>query len=519
MNFLTTYFDNTQVTLLVMSAIFFIVSLFFQTSQKGKYSLVFLGLTALCLFGFAALLDPFLCMWDERFHALVAKNMINHPLMPTLYDDPVVNMAYDKWDRYHIWLHKQPLFLWQIALSFKIFGISEFTLRIPSIVLGMILVIVTYRSGKLLVNQRVGYISGILMMTTFYIVELIAGRQAIEHNDVAFLAYISLSIWSFIEYNYTRKKKWIYLIGLFSGMAILCKWLIGLLVYFGWFLLRILQKKFKLSENKDILKSIPVALLIAAPWQIFTFIRYPAEAAEASRFNILHFLTAVDGLSGDIWYHFIKFNTIYGVAGSFLIIPSLYIMYKRCNDKNLFYSLLGMVLFVYVFFTVAASKMPSFTIIASMMIIIAFGSLLDYIFYYLEKYIKPQKMQASIFIVSILVISLFRLDIEYLQERHTTWKNTNIATRMLTHNKEVFKSLDLPEKTVLFNVKGRHYIEAMFYTGLSAYNFIPSYEQYKEIKEKGRNIAIFNSNRTEIPDYLKNDSTIILIDKEIKGYQ
>jgi len=519
MNLLKTYFDNTQVTLLVLTAILFIVNLYFQISKKEKLSLVFLGLTALCLFGFAGLLDPFLCMWDERFHALVAKNMMNHPFKPTLYDDPVVNMAYDSWDRYHIWLHKQPLFLWQIALSFKIFGVSEFTLRIPSIVLGTILVIITYRSGKLLINQRAGYFSGILMMTTLYLVELIAGRQAIEHNDVAFLVYISLSVWSFIEYHYTRKKKWIYLIGLFSGLAILCKWLIGLLVYFGWFLLRILQKKFKPSENKDILKSILIALLIAAPWQIFTFIRYPAEAADASWFNILHFLTAVDALEGDIWYHFIKFNIIYGAAGSILIIPSLYIMYKRCNDKKLFYSLVGMVVFVYLFFTIAASKMPSFTIIVSMIIIIAFGSMLDYIFYFLEKYIKPQKIRASIFIVSILVISLLRLDIEHLQERHTTWKKTNVATRMLTHNKEVFKSLDLPEKTVLFNVKGRHYIEAMFYTGLSAYNFIPSFEQYKDIKEKGRNIAIFNSNKTEIPDYLKNDSTIILIEKEIKGYE
>ena len=79
MSFLNTYFDNTQVALLLVAGIFFIISLFFQTTNRDNLSLVFLGLTATCIFSFAALLDPFLNIWDERFHALVAKNMMNHP--------------------------------------------------------------------------------------------------------------------------------------------------------------------------------------------------------------------------------------------------------------------------------------------------------------------------------------------------------------------------------------------------------------------------------------------------------
>ena len=70
------------------------------------------------MFLFSSLLDPFLNLWDERFHALVAKNLMNHPLMPTLYDDPVVSMAYDRWDRATIWLHKQPLFLMADCVEF-----------------------------------------------------------------------------------------------------------------------------------------------------------------------------------------------------------------------------------------------------------------------------------------------------------------------------------------------------------------------------------------------------------------
>ena len=518
MSFLNSYYNNTQITLLLFGSLFFLLSLIMHLKNKERFTILFLGLTAVCIFSFSALLDPFLNLWDERFHALVAKNLMHHPLMPTLYDDPVVSMDYDRWDRYHIWLHKQPLFLWQIALSFKLFGISEFTLRLPNVVLGTILVIITYRSGKLLVNKQVGYVSGLFMISTIYFLELIAGRQELEHNDFAFLAYISLSIWSFIEYYYTKKKIWIYLIGLFSGMAILCKWLVGLLVYFGWFVLRISQKKVKLVENKDILISLFITLLIALPWQVLTLLWYPAEAMSAYKFNSIHFSTPLEGHGGDFWYHFDMFNTIYGKVASFLVIPAFILFYNKGKDKKLINSLLSMVVIVYLFFSLASTKMPSFTVIVSMIIFIAFASLFDYIIHSISQFIRNVNIKPVVFSLSLIIVVLIKFDIEFLQEKHTLWKEDNQYTRMLSHNKEIFNSLHLSSTSVLFNVKGRHYIEAMFYTGLPAYNFVPSYEQYLDIKSKKRDIVVFDPNHIEIPDYLKNDSTIIFIDKEIQGY-
>lgn len=515
MNFLAPYFNNTQNILLLIGSFSFILSLLSHIRNRECLSVIFLSLTAVCIFSFAALLDPFLNLWDERFHALASKNLMNHPLMPTLYDDPVVDMAYDRWDRYHIWLHKQPLFLWQIALSFKFFGVSEFSLRLPNIILGTVLVIVTYRSGKLLVNKNVAYISSILVISTVYILELIAGRQELEHNDFTFLAYISLSIWAFIEYHYSYKKYWIYLIGLFSGFAILCKWLVGLLVYFGWGIMRILQKKIKISENKDFIISLVITLLIASPWQILTFIWYPEEAASAYRFNAIHFNTPLEGHGGDFWYHLNMFNTIYGKIASFIIIPGFIVLYKKNKDKIILNSLLSMVIVVYLFFSLAATKMPSFTIVVSMIIFIAFASLFYHIIELINGFFTQNTIKSLIFGVFLISIVIFNFDIYFLKEKHTD----NSYSSNLSHNKQIFQSLELPSNTVLFNVKGRHYIEAMFYTGLPAYNFIPSFEQYQDVKNKGRIAAIFKKNNVKIPDYLINDSTVIIINEEIRGYE
>ncbi|MDZ7848090.1 MAG: glycosyltransferase family 39 protein [Owenweeksia sp.] len=57
------------------------------------------------------------------------------------------------------------------------------------------------------------------------------GRQAMDHNDLAFFAYIALSFWGFVAYltspTYWR---WLLLLGLACGAAMLTKWLSGSLM-------------------------------------------------------------------------------------------------------------------------------------------------------------------------------------------------------------------------------------------------------------------------------------------------
>lgn len=63
----------------------------FQSFRKGHD---FPAILLIVLCGFLLRLftgvDLYLHEWDERYHALVAKNLINHPLLPTLYDHPLL---------------------------------------------------------------------------------------------------------------------------------------------------------------------------------------------------------------------------------------------------------------------------------------------------------------------------------------------------------------------------------------------------------------------------------------------
>jgi 4-amino-4-deoxy-L-arabinose transferase len=92
--------------------------------------LMFCGLTL----RFYTSSDFFLHAWDERYHALVTKNRIQHPLTPTLYDSPILPYDYKNWTENHIWVHKQPLPPWTMAASMWMFGVNEIALRLPSII-------------------------------------------------------------------------------------------------------------------------------------------------------------------------------------------------------------------------------------------------------------------------------------------------------------------------------------------------------------------------------------------------
>lgn len=508
MGFFKSYFSDLQVTLLIICFSFLFIASIFHVYRKHTLALILLLIGAAACFSFGALLDPFLNLWDERFHALVAKNLMNDMLKPMLFHEPLLEFSYRDWNMDSIWLHKQPLFLWQIAICFKIFGVSEFTLRLPDVILGTFLVYTNYRIAQILANKHVAFITAVFTITSHYFISLIAGRQMSDHNDFIFLCYVSFSLWSLLEYYHTKKKYWIYFIGIFSGCAILNKWLIGLLVYLVWGIYKLTVKEFSIKKNIDLLKALVTSIVVFAPWQLFILYQYPELAKQEYAHNSKHLTEVVEGHIGTIWFHFEQFFNLYGLIAAFFVLPGMYFLYKKGRYPKLVASLLGAVAFVYLFFSLVATKMPSFTIIVSSVILVA----LAYATYLLIE--QTKKLKKILFVLGLLALAIIRLDVETLQLKHTMWRESNYYTYALSYNKDVFVNLDLPEEAVLFNVKD-YYVDAMFYTGVTAYWFIPNKEQYETVKSKNKVIVILDAHKVELPDYLQNDPTVIKINESI----
>jgi 4-amino-4-deoxy-L-arabinose transferase len=502
--------------------IFLLSSVFLHIKDKNNYSVLALFFAAFCFFFFAALLDPYLNLWDERFHALVAKNILVHPLRPTLYEDPAVEMDYSKWASSIVWLHKQPFFLWLIALSFKCFGINEIALRLPSVLLSSFLIVIAYRTGKLLVNSKVGYCTAFLFTTSFYLLELVSGKQNVDHNDVIFLCTVSASIWAWVEYYYSKKKVWLILIGLFSGSAVLCKWLIGLLVFVGWGIQVFYKwwKEKKISIPWDCVIALLIALMVALPWQIYILLNYHSEAMAAYAYNSAHFTTAIEGHGGPWWIYLANLKILYGLVVQVLLPISLFLLYKKINTKSFKIVFVALPVIVYLFFSIAKTKMASFPFVVTLPIFLSIACMIDFILIKFSGIKISQKLKQIVIFVFIMCIGVLNFRFTEIRQNHSLSGKDSEYLKMMIDNKKIYQELPVtyPANSVVMNVKGIHYVECMFYSGFPAYNFIPSEEQFNDLKKKGRPLIVFKRSNEELPEYLTSDKSVTIITDNMQEF-
>ena len=68
------------------------------------------------------------------------------------------------------YLDKPPLHFWLSAASFKLFGISSFTYKLPSFLFTILGTYSTYKLGKLLYSSQIGKLSALFFYTCFSII-------------------------------------------------------------------------------------------------------------------------------------------------------------------------------------------------------------------------------------------------------------------------------------------------------------------------------------------------------------
>lgn len=526
---------------LVLGFLLAAVSLFFYYVKKDRLALLLLTLCGMCLSVFCALSDPFLNFWDERFHALVAKNCMDTPLMPRLYPElPIAEFNPMIWSHAYIWLHKQPLFIWQIALCFKLFGVSEFTLRLPSVIMFTLMVPLCYRIGKLFIDRRLAYYTALSAAFSWFLLDLVSGHGISDHNNVCFVFYVTASVWSWMEYVQSgRKWGWAVLTGVLSGCAVLTKWLTGLLVYMVWGGHLVSKYRFHLKDWKipQFIVALLVTIAIALPWQIFTMKAYPKLAKKEQADNALHFTTVIEKGHGQEWDFYIETlpfiyigDKDYGQITSaditftpkrvfhiLILLAGFGLLVYRAKGWERRIPLLGTVLFVYLFFSMAAMKLPAYPFCICAAGFMSIGMVCCSLEDLIGKLLKNRVAAFAVWFPLMALAALYQLNFTLYRQQHSYnyvwWRSA------LIENVQNYKRLKevLPEKTVLFNVRGssdwNNYcvpVEAMFYSDALCYNFTPTEEQLQMLKEQGYHIAVFT--HLPVPDYMMEDEEVQKID-------
>ncbi len=514
------FFAPWQYALLVAGFVaIFTGIVWYEYSKKINTALFILLTGAFLLRLFSLFLDPFLNLWDEQFHALVAKNMMDYPFKPMLISKPWLEYDFRGWTSNHVWLHKQPLFLWQMALSMKIFGVNEFAVRLPSLIMMTVAVYFTFRIGKLLIGEREGLFAAALFATLNYSHRLSSGLEHTDHNDIAFLFYITASIWAWIEYVYCQDKtkllKWALLTGLFAGMAVLNKWLTGLLIFSGWLFYLLINKQYHTDKQKvqHFLLAAFIAVLVFLPWQIYIGIVFPAESMYEREYSSRHFFEVIEGHGGGNWYHVEILALLYGYIVPYIFIPSLIFFYSRSNNKKIAGALLLSIVLLYVFFTVAATKMPAFTFPLAALFPIAFSSLAYQTFDFVYLGSGKSGFLRLLMILVLLFLSFLNMDTKNIESQHGINSRNHKDNYFAVHRtkaKQFYVSLRkrLTDKEyVIFNLPKFEATHAMFYLPFTCYEILPDYEILNNLKSKGVTVAVFKNDT--LPSAIENDKDII----------
>jgi 4-amino-4-deoxy-L-arabinose transferase-like glycosyltransferase len=231
--------------------------------------------------------------WDEVNFAEASREM----LVTSNYSIPQIEFQ-PFWE-------KPPLFFWLQVICMKIFGINEFASRFPNAVCGIITLLALYRIGKRQLNETFGWIwvfvyAGSLLPQFYFKSGII---------DPWFNLFIFLSIYNLSQYSADGARKISYIIyaGLFTGMAVMTKGPVALLVVGLCYGIYALLNRFRyFMKLKHILLFILLTLLIGGLWFLALLLNGQQHVIiDFFNYQVKLFSTEDAGHGGPFYYHFI----------------------------------------------------------------------------------------------------------------------------------------------------------------------------------------------------------------------
>ncbi len=211
-----------------------------------------------------------LASWDEAWYGAIAQDIVN--------SGDFMNMTFNG----AVYYDHPPFGFWLMALSMKLFGINEFSIRFISAVLGVGSSVLIYLFGYELFKKKIiGFAAALILNTSvWYVIRARSGNL-----DATFLFFYILTLYA--AQLSTKNFRWFIVCMVSFGALILTKTLVGVssLILIIWLLLPALPKIMDDKKNLFIIfGGIVLAFIIIAPWYIYNLTTYP----DFYRYHFIH---------------------------------------------------------------------------------------------------------------------------------------------------------------------------------------------------------------------------------------
>jgi 4-amino-4-deoxy-L-arabinose transferase-like glycosyltransferase len=231
-----------------------------STLAKRGSILLFLAVIGFYLYGLGHL--PLVGPDEPRYTQVAREMFLRHDLIsPTLGG--------------HLWFEKPALLYWMMIASFKLFGVSEWSARLPAAVSGLLTIAAVWcigtRAERRSPGERprnLGFHSALAAATSLGIV--VFSRAASFDIILTMTTTWALAFFMIYELEENTKFRWLFLVGfyVFVGLSLLAKGLVGIVipvsVIGAYYLFRRRLPSPKIFRS--LFWGVPLALAVAATW-------------------------------------------------------------------------------------------------------------------------------------------------------------------------------------------------------------------------------------------------------------
>ena len=257
-------------------------------------------------------------------------------------------------------LDKPIPYYWLVAFSFKLFGLSEWSARLPSVLAALGCVFLVYRFARLQWGLREALWSCLILVTSIEF--FVLSRVVIFDMTLTF--FITLALFSFyvaVQLDHSRSVK-LYCLLMYAAMGAgtLVKGPVALvipgIVIFCYLLL---SRKWFLLSRMHILLGALVYFVVVAPWYLWVEARNPGYLRYFLwEEHFVRYLTPRFSRTKS-WYYFFGVLAVGFVPWSLLIPFTVRNLWKRTfSDANFF--LLLWVILPFTFFSASNAKLPHY---------------------------------------------------------------------------------------------------------------------------------------------------------------
>jgi 4-amino-4-deoxy-L-arabinose transferase-like glycosyltransferase len=177
-----------------------------------------------------------------------------------------------------LYLEKAPLIYWLIAITYKIFGMTDWVARLPVALSAVALGLLTAAFGMWAFSKRAGFYAGLCVSTC---VGLFLFTR-VQIPDVMLTFAIELAMWAFLRALDEEEKQprlWAAVFAASLGIGLLLKSLVGIVFPIAAAVIYLYAtKQFFVRRTWQRLRPISgslIVLVVAAPWHVLATLRNP----------------------------------------------------------------------------------------------------------------------------------------------------------------------------------------------------------------------------------------------------